>query len=619
MLHPAHNYVKERPNPTWMDASFHPEDLMSVADIPCPSTRHPYPSHHLFIERRRLLFNSTPITSAEESKMPFMTVIYKVWDAKFNAQHMTSKTTHALLDKFHFCDIAPWLLECFVMMALGSYHEEQTPCLNWEIRDLFLCLWRSRYVKEVFQLIATKLARSCPLEVYFAVKEFIHYTIRDEPCWESWMCNLVGSGEWFGQHHRLLQVTNTYRNHLTQQFFHSTEMSWSVRIENTWNVVNAFFAKAIRRVRQPCCFFEYTEKTCAPLANSNPAPYDDLVTTFAEMCFEPSEESAVRVCPSSELETRYMDSYQIHPFNRPVFLFTYRMYTVLYLLLRERGYEINIDGVTRMVAWITVYSNCARVKPAEFTTWKRMKQLYSKECRLMGLLSKAKEKATMISAYLLPSDWVRAQAWAIKERFFDYKDALPRCDYMFYCPNCGDICASITQHTARGATKPLVYDPKRSAGYEGIKEDVTTGKLYCGRKTGLKAAVCRDTEVRNIPMMAKWLVYHKQTYLICGNQGCANLFQLDLVGADARTTVTPSFQLTTRGPMCAHCVHLEELAEQKRAKQMASELRRRKRKEAAVASAAAASSSSSKGLNERQLQKIKRRKMKGVYHSVRLK
>lgn len=132
----------------------------------------------------------------------------------------------------------------------------------------------------------------------------------------------------------------------------------------------------------------------------------------------------------------------------------------------------------------------------------------------------------------------------------------PMCDVFMYCPACLRVCSFCAptigspldpdkdrgrnvrrrRKTARAASAAnaaaaqttVSGEPIFSAGFRFVVIDVDTGRYICAsRKTGSMQERCKDSELRQLHLTGKLLVFHGRVFLLCPQPRCARIMEFE--------------------------------------------------------------------------------------------
>ena len=524
---------------------WNPEDCYFLEHMPAVVTSHPLPRYTVWHEHPRFVFTDSKLTGAEENLYPLVLVIQRVWQGQYTETNFSEKLIRAYRATHHDSSLGGWYIECLILTALGAYAPLQLPCLQWDIRRALCRWWRGRYMPHVYQADALTLCRDYSFELFLALREFVFFSVRDLPALEEWVSTRTAWAAYFARH---LQVTDEYRRQLTPTL-QSSWFSPSPMTETTPLKPKGLWMK---NITQPRDFWDVQahEKTIpavwvAPPAHWTPA-HDERVRRLGTEFFQRRHELAAYLPSAAEWRWAQQEL-QIPAFRLVSFLVNYRFLLALGLCVFQGNLVL-----TRLLMSLVIshYTGNADTEPLH---WKALVEQSPLAARLLQLLLDSYRQSTEVQAYSLPFHWVSAQLDALQERFdAQQREIIQRCDYLLYCRVCRKVRSNVTQFRARGANKVRRFDATHSAGFFLVTVDTLTGKLYCNRKNGLKKSACRESELQRIPLIGKWLTLYGETYVICGQEGCGNIAQLDQLCAVEGVMVN-AITPTGRGLQCAQC------------------------------------------------------------------
>lgn len=193
----------------------------------------------------------------------------------------------------------------------------------------------------------------------------------------------------------------------------------------------------------------------------------------------------------------------------------------------------------------------------------------------------------------VPYQWARSNAQTYEAREAALGVTMsPMCDVFMYCPTCLRVCSicapnygspfdAVGQEKGRNSRRrkkttrsrlqtriPLTTtatpgtatsssssssqttvsgEPIFSAGFRHVVSDVETGRYLCAlRKTGSMSQKCKDSELQQVHLTGKILVFDGSVYALCPQPNCARIMQLE-----------PSVcRYTAYGPCCSVCAAL---------------------------------------------------------------
>jgi hypothetical protein len=488
------------------------------------------------------------MTSSEEKRFPFITVIDKAWDSKYQETQVTNKIVNCILSKDHLFEISPWLLECFIMTCLGAYHHTQQPLLKWELRRRLVHWWRVRWSPRIFERDSLILSTRYAAGLLLSLKEYIVFTVDAHTYWKDWFNECCRWNKYTEDVHKTGDI---YRSFLASAPVDSRRVLVIAAGSNMYTTIDRFLirsASVANELTQPRAFWDFARQMIgssplhrfvSPTDLIHPQVVSDFWTLRSRLlAYEPTE-----------AEMRYADAKQIHRYHLPVFLLYHRILMIWCVAL-----DMNITETTHLLRFVQNYYSRHRSKPkATSGEFHDFAKRYPKPAELLYTIVALHNEQMSVQVRMLPRDWVNGQIQALYELYPIEKGVhIPRCDHLYYCPSCKDVHSNVTKFRARGSARARRYDPVSTSGYLKIVVDLVSGKLYCGRKQGQTATKCRETELVHFPMIGKWLTLHGHTYTMCGQTGCGSITELDRIGITGKVSYSVTYA-NDRGIPCARC------------------------------------------------------------------
>ena len=196
---------------------------------------------------------------------------------------------------------------------------------------------------------------------------------------------------------------------------------------------------------------------------------------------------------------------------------------------------------------------------------------------LRAIFQVCRERQTVYTAPV-PYLWAHTTASAFEDRETIAGVSIsPMCDVFMYCPECLRVCsfcappigspldpdddrgrntrrrrkASRARVSASASSQTTVAgEPIFSAGFRFVVIDVDTNRYMCAsRKTGSMQERCRDSELRQLHLTGKLLVFHGRVFLLCPQPRCARMMEFE-----------PGVcKFNEYGPCCSVCSSLKNV------------------------------------------------------------
>jgi hypothetical protein len=519
----AVEYVARKP-PYYFTGSWTPEEIISLGSIPAPFNLHPFPVQHMFEERDKFMYTCSSMTTSEESHFPFITVIGKAWEGKYQRNQVSTKFVKSITNKDHLYEVSPWMIECFIMTCLGAYHFRQKPLLHWTLRRDIVRWWRLRWQPKIFQRDSLILSVSYSAELLLALKEFIVFSVDSHVHWREWYNHCYPWNE-------NVKAISSACDHFRSSLVHSTIHALASN-DPIYEKIEKFLEDTEKTtdITQPRCFLLFAKQILPPsqkVVNESPLIDPQLVADFWDLrlrflSYEPTSE-----------ESKYAYSRSI----RSVYLRPFLLYHRIFLIWCT-ALHVPLSETKSLLDLIATYYSDTRCKPkAVLGVWSHYRHLHPTASRLISDVVQGYRRNASLQVRVLPHGWIQGQLLALEELYPSEKnESVPRCDFLYYCPSCKDLHSNVTRFRSRGSSRARRFDPNESSGYSRVTVDTDNSTLYCGRKNGQTAKKCQSTELEFFPMIGKWLILNGHTYAMCGQRGCGGIMELDKIGTSTKKT-----------------------------------------------------------------------------------
>ncbi len=530
---------------------WNPENYVHLNHSPCIHTLHPLPTYTAYAQRHLYSFSDSKMSGTEESEQPLLVLLRYIWSNKYKAKDFGDRFRKCLYTKGQQQTLGSWYIECLVMYALGAYSADQTPCLDFELRQELCRWWRHRFLRNVFVRDGRLIAAHLTLELFAAMKDFMFFVTRAYATWGKWLDEHM---DWTELQKNQLQMGNAYRLALGSH-------QKGIRSLNDIEGVRELYQ--VKWTRVPRDFWDAHTRLIKEDVVENTSWLDVHMKSIQEAAtsFFQRRVELLAYAPTVQ-EWKIARFYNIRECYTLQFVQTYR-----FLLLVGVHYYLKPEDIEPLLAHCVMHYSNGKTRKTEFrANWKNFSLLYPSQARLLQIIINTYRELQLVSAHPLPAHWFAAQISAMEERSpVESYNTIHRCDYLLFCPVCKDMRSNVTQFRTRGAARIKNFDPHKTAGFFTVAVDASTGKLFCNRKHGLKKKECRRTELKCIPLVGKWVNLYSNTYVLCGQKECGNIIQLD-TQCHYNGTLYSTMRANDRGLFCARCLgeHIKESRRRKK-------------------------------------------------------